>query len=85
LLHATLTRWRSVGVATARAEEKSFVARGMTEQGRGKVFLSGRSLHPCGREGQSPLVLLIFMFLVVVVCGRYNALHYVHVSTHLFI
>jgi len=79
-----MTRWRSVGVATARAEEKSFVSRGMTEQGRGKVFLSGRSLHPCGREGQSPLVLLIFMFLVVV-CGRDNTLHYVRVRTHLFI
>jgi len=50
---ARLDAYAASGEQDAMAEGKSFVARGMAEFARGKVFLSGRSLYRCILIGMS--------------------------------
>jgi hypothetical protein len=60
IAHATLHCWRSVGVATARADLKSFAARGMADQDRGKAFKSGRKPLPLRARGAKLLSYRLF-------------------------
>ena len=52
--HENLTDWRSLGVATARAEGKSFVARGMTDRAGEKFFHLGGAFTLVGAGGKAP-------------------------------
>jgi len=52
---ATLTHWRSVGGASARADPKNFVPRGMGEFCPGENFLNqGETFTLAGAGGNAP-------------------------------